>query len=280
MKKGRSKFQTNRTRELSLGDRIGICAAGIFIITAPFNFALSLVPLIIFIVLCFTAPFLPGFSFFLPIVSRGSTEKNGVAVTFDDGPDPRSTPSLLDLLSKYNVSATFYVNGFRAEANPDLIARMIAEGHSIGNHSYSHDNLIMCKSSTALKDEIEKTQKILKRLNVYPLTFRPPVGVTNPKLGAVLKGLGMYTVNFSRRAGDFGNRRMGRLSQKILARLRSGDIIMLHDIAPGNSVSVEAWLKEVELVLIGIRKKRLKILPLEGLIDRPVMASPVFEEQL
>lgn len=261
----------HRPKTLSPAARIGFVAMGLSLLTAFFNPLLAALPLLIFIIVCFAASLMPATSFFLPVVSRGSPEKGAVALTFDDGPNPASTPQLLDLLSKYGASATFYVNGCRAEQFPGLIHQMIDQGHTIGNHSYSHDNFIMLKSSAALKEEIAKTQRVLGRLGVLPHTFRPPVGVTNPKLGNILDQLDMYAVNFSRRAGDRGNRQVSKLSRKILKRLRSGDIVMLHDIWPQDDAKARHWLMEVERILSGIQDKHLKILPLATLIDCPVM---------
>ncbi|MEJ2156683.1 MAG: polysaccharide deacetylase family protein [Desulfobacteraceae bacterium] len=251
----------------------GIGAIGLSLVAALIHPLLAALPLLLFLILCFTAPLLPGFSFFLPIISRGPSEKQAVALTFDDGPNPLSTPGLLALLSEYRVIATFFVNGHRAEQFPVLIRQIISQGHTIGNHTYSHDNLIMFKSTQKLKTEIEKTQQVLHDLDVFPLTFRPPVGVTNPRLKPVLEQLGLYTVNFSRRAGDRGNRRIHDLSNRILGRLRSGDVIMLHDIPPRNGGTQEAWLKEVERLIAGIQRKKLQIIPLAELIGRPVMAE-------
>jgi len=131
----------------------------------------------------------------------------------------------------------------------------------------------MFKSAQALKWEIEETQRVLQNQGIHPLTFRPPVGVTSPKLGPVLEEVGMVTVNFSRRAGDRGNRRIHDLSNRILGKLHPGDIIMLHDTPPRSGNTQEAWLEEVDRLIKGIRKKNLSVVPLSELIDRPVMAE-------
>ncbi len=253
----------------------GMAAIGIAVLAALVHPLASVVPLLFYVILCFTAPLLPGFSFFLPIISRGPSHKQAVALTFDDGPNPASTTPLLDLLDRHGVRATFFVNGHRAAQFPQLIRQMTTGGHTIGNHTYTHDNLIMFKSTQALHSEIERTQHALQALSVHPLTFRPPVGVTSPRLGPVLKQMGMYTVNFSCRAGDRGNRRIHDLSDRILGKLRSGDIIMLHDIPPRKSQTPEAWLRQVDRLLTGIRKRDLRIVPLSDLIDRPVMAEDI-----
>ncbi len=259
--------------EKPLAFRIGMVAMALSLLALPFSTILAALPLLCFLLLCFTAPFLPAFSFFLPIVSRGHSDTGAVALTFDDGPDPESTTKLLPLLSKYEVTATFYVTGRRAEKYPLLIRQMVADGHTIGNHTYSHNNFIMFKRSAVLKEEIQKAQEVLHRLGVFPLTFRPPVGVTSPKLNKVLMQLKMYVVNFSRRAGDRGNRQITRLSYKILKNLRPGDIIMLHDIPVRQKNKDQHWLDEVERLIKGIAAMNLKVVPLETLIDRPVMAD-------
>jgi peptidoglycan/xylan/chitin deacetylase (PgdA/CDA1 family) len=277
MKCLRPAMQWMRRSNLSPAHVAGLGALMIALLAAPFSLALAALPLALFVGLCFTAPFLPGIGFFLEVVSRGRPEKQGVALTFDDGPDPVSTPALLELLARYNVQATFYVTGRRAEQFPQLIRRIVSRGHAIGNHSYTHDNFIMFQSTGALRAEIEKTQEVLHGIGVFPYTFRPPVGVTNPKLGRVLQQLGMYVVNFSRRAGDRGNRRIGHLSKTILKSVQAGDIIMLHDIAPRNNNTVESWLHQVERILAGISARGLKILPLASLIDRAVMSAPALQ---
>jgi len=234
---------------------------------------LSTVPLAIFLLLCVAAPFLPRSSFFLPTVSSGKSGEKAVAITFDDGPDPRSTPALLQLLLKNQIQGTFFVTGQKASRHPELIRDILSLGHSIGNHSYHHDNFIMLRGAKALKKEIQSTQEILQRLGITPLAFRPPVGITNPRLWKVLRELGMYNVNFSCRAIDAGNRWIKNLSTRILKRLRPDDIIALHDIGPRGDAAFSYWLNEIGLILSGIRERGFAIYPLSQLIGRPVMLT-------
>ncbi|MCF8145754.1 MAG: polysaccharide deacetylase family protein [Deltaproteobacteria bacterium] len=233
---------------------------------------LSAMPLGIYLLLCVAAPFLPRFSFFLPVVSKGTSGEKAVALTFDDGPDPRSTPELLRLLQKYQVPGTFFVTGEKAFHHPELIMDILSLGHSIGNHSYSHDNFIMLKGAKTLMKEIQSTQEILHNFGIRPLAFRPPVGITNPRLGKVLGKLEMYTVNFSCRAVDAGNRRIRNLSARILKRLRPDDIIALHDTMPPDD-ALSHWVNEIELILSGIRERGFTVYPLSQLIGRPVMVT-------
>ncbi|MBF0099561.1 MAG: polysaccharide deacetylase family protein [Desulfobacterales bacterium] len=228
-------------------------------------------PLVFFLTVCFIAIFLPGFGFFLPIISRGKTGTNAIAITFDDGPDPVSTPKLLALLQKYNINVTFFVIGEKVSRYPELIHQIISHGHAIGNHSYSHDLFLMLKKSSYIQKEIQMTQEILFKLGIKPLVFRAPVGITNPRLHQILKELNLYAVNFSCKANDFGNRRINGLSQKILHKLKPDAIVLLHDACPNNPSLLSEWLNEIEKILTGIQHKGFIVLPLSEIIHREVM---------
>jgi peptidoglycan-N-acetylglucosamine deacetylase len=232
---------------------------------------LVVIPLGFFILLCLVAPFLPGVGFFLPVISRRETVCRAVALTFDDGPDPDVTPHLLELLRRHGVRATFFVTGARAERLPGLIREILSRGHTLGNHSYHHDPLLMLRSRAKLREEIIRTQDVLSAFAVRPLTFRPPVGITNPRLPGVLRELGMYCVTFSCRPFDRGNRRIAGLSEIILKKVRPGDIILLHDITPKGGERIEEWLAEMEELVSGLKREGYQILSLEELIGRPVM---------
>ncbi|MFW6372286.1 MAG: polysaccharide deacetylase family protein [Thermodesulfobacteriota bacterium] len=256
---------------LSAAEKCGITAFLLAILLSLVDVRLATIPLFMFILLCAGAPFFPRYGFFLPVVSRGITGKKAIALTFDDGPDPVSTPALLRLLARHRVRATFFVNGTKAEQSPDLIREILNRGHTIGNHTHTHDNLVMFKSSEALKREIETAQQVLKHFGIQPLAFRPPVGVTNPKLRGVLNELGMYTLNFSCRAGDRGNRDIRRLAERILARVHPDAVIALHDVRPRSGNTMVDWIREVDLILWGLKRRGYAVLPLPDLIGRPVM---------
>jgi peptidoglycan-N-acetylglucosamine deacetylase len=232
---------------------------------------LAMVPLVGFILLCFVMPFMPRMSFFLPVISRGKTSQPVVGLTFDDGPDPLSTPPLLRVLEKHGAIATFFVIGERSRRYPDLVREIISRGHSIGNHSYSHDDYLMFRGTATIVQEIETTQQVLRELGFLPRLFRPPVGITTPRYAPAIHQTGLQVVNFSRRAGDMGNRRVQGICRRILEKLRADDIILLHDIPPRGGADLQEWLVEVESLLLGIKGKGLAIVPLETLIGQPVM---------
>jgi peptidoglycan/xylan/chitin deacetylase (PgdA/CDA1 family) len=232
----------------------------------------SALPLTAFIAVCVAAPFFPSWSFFLPIVSHGPRDRAAVALSFDDGPDPATTPALLDLLARHGAQAAFFVIGRNAEKHPELMERIRAAGHEVGNHSMSHDPILMLRSAAVLETEIAHCQAILVAQGIQPLAFRPPVGITNPRLVAVLTRLGLGCVCFSCRPADFGNRRVAGLSERVLRDAGNGDIVLLHDVAPQQGVAVEAWLKEIEAVIGGLRSRGLELVPISELIGLPLMA--------
>lgn len=231
----------------------------------------AVVPLAIFLLLCLAAPFFPGFAFFLPVISRGKPGAASVALSFDDGPSPASTPVLLNLLARYRLPATFFVVGRQAERYPELIAAILEQGHTIGNHSLRHDHFLMLRQMDTLWNDIRQTQEILARQGIRPHVFRPPVGITSPRLHAALQREGLCAVNYSCRAWDRGNRNLRHLADKILRRLRPGDIIILHDLPPFQPELSGYWRHELERLFAALAAD-FQVVPLEELIRWPVMS--------
>ena len=255
----------------SPGGRIGCVAFLAAALLAWVDLRLAVIPLGVFMVLCMAAPFIPTCSFFLPVISRGTCGRKAVALTFDDGPDPLTTPELLRLLKKHRAIGTFFVTGHRVVRYPQLTKEIMAQGHSVANHSFNHDMWGAFRSTTTMQHEIEATQRALKDLGIVALAYRPPMGITSPRLRRVMQKEGMFVVNFSCRAWDGGNRRIRNLSRRILKRVRANDILILHDTSPRPASLLPFWINEVERVLEGIRQKGLEILPLEDIIGKPVM---------
>ncbi|RJR48893.1 MAG: polysaccharide deacetylase family protein [Desulfobacteraceae bacterium] len=256
---------------MSRAEWIGLVCLPAALLISFLDVGLSFIPLGLFILACIVLPFFPQSSFFLPVICRGSSGKKAVALTFDDGPDPLSTPELLDLLSKHGVKATFFVTGKRALANPDLMKKILSQGHGLGNHTYSHDCLFALRSTKRMLQEIESTQNILRGFGIRCLAFRPPVGITSPRLRKSMRQMDGMVIGFSCRALDRGNRCVSGLAKKILDRVRPDDIILLHDIGPKDHSIRSLWFEEVESLLSGLKEKELTVLALSALIGRPIM---------
>jgi peptidoglycan/xylan/chitin deacetylase (PgdA/CDA1 family) len=262
-----SMLMLDNTREISfsLAEKTGMLAFLLALLCAFLSPALAIIPLVFFLLLCLGAPFFPRFSFFLPVISQGKEGTGGVALTFDDGPSPVSTPIILDLLAHHDLQATFFVVGEKAAAYPHLVKDILDQGHTIGNHSWNHDFFLMLRSQKTLQKDIHKTQEILATSGIHPRFFRPPAGVTSSRLARVLIRENMITVTYSCRAFDRGNRNVHNLAVKILSRLHPGDIIMLHDLPPYQKNQTDYWQKELDHLFMGLKEK-YDIVPLQQII--------------
>lgn len=231
---------------------------------------LAAVPLAAFAAACLGAVFNPGSRFFLPVISRGDPRRGAVALTFDDGPDAVTTPALLEMLDRHRAAATFFVLGSRAAQHPELVREILRRGHTVGNHSYRHDLLSAFRSPRTTAADIEAAQRVVRDLGAEPLAYRPPMGITSPRLSRALPDDGLLVVNFSCRAWDGGNRRIRDLAGRILRCVRPGDIVLLHERLP-DPAQMGHWSGQIERILQGLTDLGLKVVPLAELIGREVM---------
>lgn len=150
-------------------------------------------------------------------------------LTFDDGPDPRHTPALLDLLARYGIQASFFVVARDAAHHPALLARMKREGHLIGLHSLCHKNGMLQPPRAAWRDFAQAVHT-MRRLGVPVRYFRPPWGHWNVVSLAQLHRYGMTPVLWDVMAQDWrGDISAQTIAQRLLRRTGGGDIICLHD---------------------------------------------------
>ena len=127
--------------------------------------------------------------------------ENLCALTFDDGPSI-NTPHLLDMLEEYGIPATFFMLGNQAERHPDIVKRVLAEGHEVGNHSYSHPNL-RAVSPARKEEELRRTDTILRNLGATPVFMRPPYGSFDVATEKVAEGLGLSLMLWSMDSRDW-----------------------------------------------------------------------------
>jgi peptidoglycan/xylan/chitin deacetylase (PgdA/CDA1 family) len=168
-------------------------------------------------------------NFFLRSRHHNPDRPNEIALTFDDGP-AAYTLKILDILQQNNVPAGFFTIGKNAGAQPETVKRWQAEGHVIGNHSYYHGFNFDWKSARAMADELNETNDTIQAItDLKPRLFRPPYGVTNPNLARAVRTAGMHSIGWSVRSFDTTANDPAQLLQRILSRLKGGDIILLHD---------------------------------------------------
>lgn len=163
------------------------------------------------------------------VVLRGPMTENRVALTFDDGPDPRYTPELLDVLSEFNVPATFFVMGARAEAYPEITKRIANEGHIIGNHTYWHPNLVQ-ENIASLKREIRQTEDVIADLVGYRTKlFRPPYGFLYNELVEEVAELNYTIIGWSLDTLDWRELGADNIAYNVINNIEPGSIILMHD---------------------------------------------------
>jgi peptidoglycan/xylan/chitin deacetylase (PgdA/CDA1 family) len=156
-----------------------------------------------------------------------------IALTFDDGPDPATTPRLLDILSRHDAQASFFVVADRALRNPALVREIAAAGHDVENHTFSHPLGFAAWGPWRLQREIARAQETIANVTGRaPRFFRAPMGLRNPLLDPVLARAGLRLVSWTRRGRDSVTADAGKVLARLTHRLAAGDILMLHD-GPG-----------------------------------------------
>jgi peptidoglycan/xylan/chitin deacetylase (PgdA/CDA1 family) len=170
----------------------------------------------------------PSSTFFRPVLVRGPQQGKRISLTFDDGPSEQFTAQVLDILREHRVPATFFVCGKNVEEHPDLLRRIVAEGHEVGNHSYSHPYFFF-KSRRRMAEEIDRTQAIIEKVVGFrPNIFRPPFGARWFGLVPTLLERGMLLIQWSATGYDW-KKDAAAITQAALRELRPGAIILLHD---------------------------------------------------
>jgi peptidoglycan-N-acetylglucosamine deacetylase len=174
------------------------------------------------------ASIIPSSQVFAPVVNRGPAKSGSVVLTFDDGPAPPFTDRVLDILAEHRISATFFLCGKNVESHPEIARRILREGHTIGNHTYSHPFLFAC-SRRFIALEIDRAQKAIERVTgVRPTLFRPPYGVRWFGLMPVLRQRGLKMVMWSVMGFDW-KCRAPAIIRATTRRLHPGAVILLHD---------------------------------------------------
>jgi len=167
---------------------------------------------------------------FGPALNRLPHADSVVSITFDDGPNPRATPVILDVLRREDVHATFFVLGQHAERWPELVRRMADEGHQLGNHGYWHRKLHR-RSPAYVRDDLTRGTSAIERASggVRPKVFRAPHGFRNPWVTPIARSLGQRTVGWSLGVWDSARPGADEIARRALDGLRAGSILLLHD---------------------------------------------------
>ena len=228
---------------------------------------------------------------FLPLstVACVKTDRPVVALTYDDGPDPTFTPGILDALAAHGAKATFFVMVEPAERHPELIARILAEGHELALHGIDHTRLtgLSLRSATAL---VWEAKRRLERVAGRRITlFRPTYGAQTLQLYATTRALGMEVVIWSAWAQDWDNSTAEVIAERAVKALHHGGFVLLHDASgdgvgalPEGAETGEDYLdrvKATELMLAGMRERGYTSHTVSDLLERYPAVRTVWAER-
>jgi peptidoglycan-N-acetylglucosamine deacetylase len=193
-------------------------------------------------------------------------EADAVALTFDDGPVEPYTRQILDILDRNGAKGTFFCLGDNVEANPDLAREIVRRGHAIGNHTYSH-RILPLLSAEECRAELERGATAIERTTgLRPTLVRCPKGYKSRKVTSIVAETGGKLFGFSYPIFDVENPPAGELVDRVLRKVRAGDIIVMHDgfsqRCPGKRDSL---VEALDPILKGLKEKRLRAVSL----DRP-----------
>jgi peptidoglycan/xylan/chitin deacetylase (PgdA/CDA1 family) len=166
----------------------------------------------------------------IEFIKSGPTDGQRIALTFDDGPTPGVTDRILDELKRRKLHATFFMIGQRIATAPDLARRVLAEGHDVGNHTFTHPNLTKLPDQE-VEAEIQKTQDIMdEMLNYRAAWFRPPYGALRQNQAGLLAKRGLDVVLWSVDPSDWSQPGEAKIVGTVLAETKPGSIILCHDV--------------------------------------------------
>ncbi len=190
------------------------------------------------------------------------TQDRVIYLTFDDGPLEPHTSKILDILKQYNAKAAFFFCGKNIERNAGSVARVVSEGHSLGNHTYSHDFWKVITGN--LLGEIEQTELLIKNYaNITSLLYRSPWGITLPRLRANLLAAGFAVCSWNITAFDWWQPSAEFIARHVIARAFPGAVVLLHDgnrTLPGNR---ENTVKALPVIIKALREQGYMFKPLK-----------------
>ncbi|TDE31720.1 polysaccharide deacetylase family protein [Flavobacterium ranwuense] len=189
-----------------------------------------------------------------------SEKEKKIALTFDDGPD-EMTLLVLDLLKRYDAKATFFCIGKNIEKHPEILQRIVAEGHLVGNHSFSHSHFFDFYRKNKVTAELQKTNALIEKISGKKTQlFRPPYGVTNPSIRRALEITKHKAIGWNIRSLDGVIKNEKKIFDRIIKRVKPGGIVLLHDTSM-HSVNV------LEQFLQFLQKNNYTVVSLEQLLN-------------
>jgi peptidoglycan/xylan/chitin deacetylase (PgdA/CDA1 family) len=187
-----------------------------------------------------------------------------LALTFDDGPDGKYTPKVLDILAQYGVTATFFVVGVQAEQYPEVLARIRDEGHEIGSHGYAHANMGKMTAAAAAEDLRLADEAIREAAGVVPELFRPPYGSVSEDLSDALAEAGKTLVRWNVDPRDWDGTPAEDIVSHVLEKAEDGAVILLHSFGGKNS-DLSGTIEALPAIIEGLLAQGFELTTVSGL---------------
>lgn len=203
--------------------------------------------------------FRPASSMLYPTLTHGPREGHQICLSFDDGPDERITPAVLDLLAQHGARASFFVIGQHLQQHPAIARRIVAEGHELGNHSFTHSRLQNFYVAARQWQEIERCSALIQHLtgsDQEPL-YRPPIGLKSPPLARAAQARQLNVVAWSLHSRDTRLADPQKIAERVLRKVRAGDIVLLHDGHDLPARDRPRLLQALPLILQGLAERGL-----------------------
>jgi len=246
--------------------------------TRPRRIAARMVPAVLLVVLFFSyGYFIPSSPAFGKVYYKGSSAEKVVALTFDDGPNEPYTSQIMDILAARDVKATFFVIGKNVEFYPETARRILADGHVVGNHSYSH-SANHALTPYGQKDMSMAQVAIFTVVGVWPHLYRPPHGKKSPWELEYARKTGLIEVTWSVSTYDQKAESAEDLAQRIVAKADPGEIILLHDgygtLHAGGKADKSLTVEAVPLIIEGLKARGYGFVTVPDLLDEPAYLRP------
>ena len=209
----------------------------------------------------------PRLAMFAPVLCRGAASRPEIALTFDDGPQATSTRKILATLARFDARATFFVLGAKARQTPEILREIAAAGHDLGIHGDTHDRRLSLRHPDAIAASLERALAAVETATgARPRLFRPPIGHVSPRTAVAARRLGLTLVGWSVRSRDgLASTTAEQATRRVLAGLRPGAIVLLHDAAEHDDREPVA-VTALPAILEAIARRGLKCVPLSQLL--------------
>ncbi len=214
--------------------------------------------------------FRPSSSVLYPTISHGPRDRPQVALTFDDGPDPLVTPTVLDALKEAGARATFFVIGRHLEKHREIGVRALQDGHELGNHSWMHSYFQNFYGNGQQRSDVERSTRLIQELTgsaAEPL-YRPPVGLKSPALARVAHRRKLKVIAWSLHSRDTFARDPAATAASVLSRVAPGDIVLMHDGHERDANHRKLAAAALPQILRGLRERGLSCVTVSELLRR------------